>query len=501
MDAPDMTDPRERPRRGGYDPDRAGDRRPQAGPSDVRNMTDPEAERSVLGGVLLHGLEALEVLPEADADDFYDRRHASVFTAARELQRKAHPVDHVTIEAELRRMGKLDDVGGVTFLAELAYSVPSIDRIEHHWRMIRTARVSRESVAALLAVVQDVRDGQLSGEEIHHVTFSTLSRIEVGGKDRGKPMGEIAVAEWHRMNRDMEARAAGQQVSVGVPTGLSFLDHKVGGLPVGVPNILMARPALGKTSYVIAVAEGDYEYGNDIPLIYSNEDQWAGFAMRRLARSSGAAIERIRAANVTQDEWNAMNARISDIARRPEMVILCAGWTVEEIVADVRRRRRRAKAHGTPDGRTVGRLVILDYIQLVPYDHRIFRSTDEGIGHVSKALSQLAQEENIAVMICSQMNRDVERRQSPLPALADLRGSGSLEQDGKLIQAIHYPYNYDHNADEFRKEMHVLKNTLGQTGKYPLFWDPPTATFCDSAMDLARIRGLTSHRHDYGERQ
>lgn len=496
-----MSDPRNKRRRGGeYNPDRYGDRRPPTSPNDMRNMTDPDAERSVLGGVFLHR-DAMQILAEATPDDFYEPRHQSVFAAMVELHAKDQPIDAVTVEAELRRMGKLDMVGGVTYLAELQYSVPSIENTEHYWKMIRKSRVTRESVAAMLAVVQDARDGQLQGEEVISVAVSTLSRIEVGGRERGKSMGEIALLEWERLNKDMEARAEGRQVSIGVPTGFTFLDHKVGGLPIGVPSILMARPAMGKTSYVIAVVEGAYELGNDIPLVYSNEDRWSSFAQRRLARSSGAATERIRAANVTPDEWHAMNQRVSDIAKRPEMIILAAGMSADEICADVRRRRRRAKAVGVGGGRTMGRLTVIDYIQRCRFDRDVYRSAEEAIAQASGAFSQLAQEEDIAVLVCSQMNRDVERREHPEPELADLRGSGALEQDGKLIQAIHYPYHYDRDANEFLKDMYVLKNTQGQPGKYPVYWDPPTQTFCDTEFDLARIRGFTSQRYDYGEGQ
>jgi replicative DNA helicase len=447
----------------------------------------PAAEASILGGVLLRP-EVLALLSTLEPDDFYDPRHKIVFEAIRGLEAASKPIDVVTLETEIERMGKLEAIGGVAFLGELALRVPTADNVEAYAADVVDARVLRDVAVRLSEIVEEIYLDDTSGEEIIHLTNASLMQIRVAAEAPVLTMGQLAATEADRVVADVQARARGELVYAGVPTGVSAIDERCGGNPIGVMTLVIARPATFKTSVAMSFAKAAKTIADMDSLLCSYEDAGLSFGQRALAQETGFATERIRARKL--DAGADLGAFVRGAGRamaRQESFLDCSGWSVEQLVRRVRRENVRRVSLGKPRLRQI----LVDYIQKMPTPEWA-RTRDEGVSHISRVLSTFASTDDLAVVAFCQLNRDVEKRDDHRPRLSDIRDSGSLEQDGKMIYGIYYPCKYDaKNHDESELYMLVLKNAQGAAGgELRLYLDAPTHSIYNSALDYQQARAM-----------
>lgn len=439
----------------------------------------------MLGGILLRN-EVLALLSELETDDFYSMAHKIVFQAVRVLEAKAQPIDVVTIESEVNRVGKLEAIGGVGFLGELALKVPTIENVEAYAKLVIDCRIQRDVMLRLSDIIESGYTGEKDGNALIQDATLALMTIRTGEDTRISTIGDLARDEGERLLADYEARDRGESVYTGVPTGIIGIDSRIGGHPIGVMTIYAARPGQGKSVAAMMVAAAAKRIADMDTLIVSIEDSAQSFGQRALAQESGVSTEHIRARTISRADVTPVLRGMQRAKKtRGEMFVHCPGFEVEEIVRLVRKRNMLRQMRGEKPIRQL----IVDYLQKIKMP-RWARNAEQAVGHISNTLSTLAATDQMAVVSMVQLNREVEKRDDHVPRLADLRDSGQLEQDGKLIFGVHHPWSYDQEAAfEYLWQLYVLKNANGKSQfKLDLYWDRETHSIYDSELDYQQAR-------------
>lgn len=437
---------------------------------------DASAEASILGGILLNN-EVLALLADLEPDDFYHPKHKIVFSAIRDLQAKNEPIDVVTLESHIAARGKLEAIDGTAFLGELALHVPTPDNVEAYQRIVVNHRIKRDVALRLAELQARVHDADTSGEELVSEVQRVMMDVRAGKQTPIVSMGQLAADEAQRFMNDLDARERGEHVFTGVPTGVHALDQRVGGHPIGVMTLYIARPAVGKTTHAMNVCRGAVRgMAGEDSLLCSLEDRDRSFGQRALAQESGIPTERIRARSVAdgyQDYYRRqiMRGAANALRHRTEKFADCTGMEVEDIVRMVRREQAKRAMLGRPRIRQV----VVDYLQKVKWPAWA-RGSEEAVGHISNVLSTWAGTDDLAVVALCQLNRNVESREDHKPRMSDIRDSGRLEQDGKLILGIYYGHRYEpHAYAESHVDLLVIKNAQGASDfEIPLYWDVHT---------------------------
>lgn len=456
---------------------------------DIRGRQLPyseEGEASVLGGIILRN-DALALLDVLEVDDFYDLRHKVVFAAMRNLEASAKPIDVVTLENEISRIGKLDAIGGVAYLGELTLRVPTVDNIEAYAAIVHEKRVTRDVMVLLSNLLDEAYHGESAGDRLVHDVTTALLSVRTGREHPVLTMAALIAQEAQRVTKDMEARARGDVVFAGIPTGIKLIDEKIGGHPLATPTLYIARPGNGKTTIGMHLNRAASAAGED-SLLATYEDRGESFAQRGLAQETGLSTELLRARRIRQDDLVAVAAGWVAAGKRSESILVASGMTAEALV----RRVRRESLMRMHRGQKPIRQLMVDYMQKMPLPEHV-RSVDEGITHNSQVLSTYAVDENAALVLFAQLNRDVEKRDDHRPRLSDIRSSGSLEQDGKTIFALYRPHLYEASKKDpatgaawTPNDLLVLclKNAQGESGfDLKLWWDLKANTLHDTELD------------------
>lgn len=444
-----------------------------------------EAEQGVIGGVLLRP-EVLGHVPDLEVDDFYDLRNRAVWTAMRTLEAARRPIDAVTVEEELERCGRLEAVGGAAYLGEVAMRVPTPENVVDYAAIIRRKASTRQLVVGLTDVIEQVRGG-LEGDDVMTAVDEVLGEQKRRSPLEGETMGAVV----RRVYRDVVARAdriaAGENLWSGIPTGFAPIDDFTGGVPVGVPTWVCGRPSGGKTLTMQNMAENMAAWlpEDEFVLYLSNEDVAESFAYRLLGARSGVPTSRIIRADITDAQSARQLATGANYAVKSRVIFCSIKRRTGEEVARLIRRYRYSQR-----GRKL-RAVFVDYVQKLEWPRRI---TDPvvAIGRNVAALSDAVGDsgDNCALIGGVQLLRSIESRPwnqgGPVPQLADLKGSGDLEQDGKFILGIHHPWSYatqkpdgtriDQRTNEAVErdvlEFHLLKHHNGEArAVFRVRWD------------------------------
>lgn len=393
-----------------------------------------EAEASVLGGVLLRN-DVLAQLDTLESDDFYDMRHRVVWQAMRNLEAKQKPIDVVTLEAEVERQGKLEALDGVAFFGELALRVPTVDNVQEYAEIVIGLSRARQLVLVAADIVERGYEGGLDTEAFISESIGKVTRIDLGKAKRASKVGELVklrVAEYEDIAR---RRAAGEQVVLGLPSGIADLDAKVGGYPIGDLVLVAGRPGMGKTAMLMAAADACSAAGMGVH-VFSPEGGWRMYADRVASRWSGVPVEQLRAARLTAAEMPGIGTALMKGHTRGNWIIdTDSGLSMADVI---RRVRREAKANNT-------KLVVFDYIQIAKRPRGLEHDENAAIDASITAASQAAIADDITYLVGSQLNRKVEERTDKRPQLSDMRGSGSLEERPRLIVS---PYRGAYYYDE-----------------------------------------------------
>jgi replicative DNA helicase len=420
-----------------------------------------EAEASLLGAILIDSDAVVKVADKLTASDFFDPRHRKIYEAVTKLYEKRKPIDVLTLSDQLKSDEYLDSIGGPGYLAELTNFVPSASHADEYAeivaqkamrrRLIKTGQevsgygfdetrelkgLIEESEQRLFEVSgQNVKQSIVSLESILEASFDRLDDLH---KDKGKIRG--------------------------VPTGFKDLDHVLAGLQRSDLFILAARPAMGKTALMLNFAHNVAVLAKEPVLIFSLEMSKEQLVDRLLSMESGVDAWALRTGNLTDADFEKIGQAMGKLSEAPIYIDDSPGITVSDLRT---KSRREAHQHGLG-------LIIIDYLQLMSGGGRYadFGNRVQEISEISRGLKGIARELNVPLMAASQLSRSVESRSPQIPQLADLRESGSIEQDADVVSFI-YREDY-YNPETERKgitDILIKKHRNGPTADVELYFD------------------------------
>lgn len=414
-------------------------------------LASSAAEEALLGAAIVDN----EVLSWADLDRalFCDPRNRAMYDAMVAIAGDGMPIDVVTLENALQRLGTLESVGGVPRISELALATPDSRRAKAYATQLEELRVGRD--LALLAS-QALRD--LEREEPGEV-LSDLMR-KASALDRAKAettfvLGDAVRAEWRRMNDDL---ASGSSPAAMMRTGLAGLDEVVGGLPIGIPSLLGAPPSTGKSALALSIARfaGEHDQG---AAVFTYEDREYTWAQRVLAEASGVPASDIRRRQLDRESLRAVNEAAERMRSIRNVVIEHAHGV--KAYRTIRRARALRRRFGM-------RLFIVDFMQLIPNpDSRQFKTRADAVGENLRLWADFAGEDDVAVLMLWQLTRDFEKSKAP-PHRTDFADSSAAERYGKFNLAIWEPPDA---GDDI--ELVIVKNNNGALGKWRLPFNRP----------------------------
>lgn len=439
-------------------------------PGEGVQPNNQDAERSVLGSMLLEENVLDEMLEQLRAEDFYSSGHRRIFESMARIRAQGNAVDLVTLNDDLKRRGTLEAAGGTLYLTQLIDAVPSAANADHYAHIVEECSVQR---ALIKAGNEMIRDGLNDDKDIEESLSEAERRIYNismrKSEDSLVSISEIvpdAIAEIG----DLIARR-GQLT--GVSTGFRDLDRMTNGLQKSDLIIVAARPAMGKTSFAMNIGQYAAMHDNRSVVVFSLEMSRSQLVSRMLCTEAAVDSQHIKEGTMTDDEMTRL-LNVSGPMQRCRMHIDDTGGAT---VSSIRSKCRRLQAKEGLD------LVIIDYMQLMTGtgNGRKNDSRQQEISDMTRAMKLLARELNVPIILLSQLNRGPEMRQDHTPMISDLRESGSIEQDADMVILLYRPQVYDETADN-TSQIIIAKHRHGPTGTVELAWQGEYTRF----MNIAR---------------
>lgn len=429
-----------------------------------------EAEQSLLGSLLIDKDAIIRIADLVTAEDFYSDKHRMIFESMLELYRKHEPIDLLTLANRLEEKGQLQEVGGRSYIASLSAMVPTSAHIVQYAEIVAKKATLRELIRAAGEISKIAFDEE---EDLPSILDRSEQQLFAISQARQKqafiPINAILNETFDRI--DEMHREKGKLR--GIPTGFTALDELLAGLQRSDLIILAARPSVGKTTFALDIAR-NVAVRSKVPT-----------AIFSLEMSKEQLVDRMLCAEAGVELWKMRNGKLSDRDDADDFprighamgVLSEAPIFIDDFgsanIMDIRTKSRRLQMeHGLG-------FIIIDYLQLMEGRTRSDNRVQE-ISEISRGLKQIAKELNVPVLALSQLNRSVELRQPPIPKLADLRESGSIEQDADIVMFIYREAAHKKDIEFDRKhiaEIHVAKHRNGPTGMRELYFDSQRVCF------------------------
>ncbi|MGB8323607.1 MAG: replicative DNA helicase [Candidatus Acidiferrum sp.] len=430
-----------------------------------------DAERSILGAILLDNSALNTAIEALKTEDFFLLQHRNVFNQMVALGEAQQPIDLVTLSDELHRRGELEASGGAAYLASLADGVPRVSNVEHYARIVKEKAMLRNLVHAANRIQQNALDGEEGADAI---LDDAESKIFALAEDRVKA-GLISVKDIVRDNFERLEKIFREGKSVtGISTGYGELDKLLSGLQPSELIILAARPSQGKTALALNLAENIAIRGGLPVALFSLEMSKESLLQRLVASVAQVDAHKFRSGHLSREDWRRMTEGLGQISSAPLWVDDAGSTSVLEIGAKARRLKRDKGLS----------LVIVDYLQLISGRGR-FNSRQEEVASISRGLKGLAKELQIPVLVLSQLTRAPEREERG-PQLSDLRESGAIEQDADVVMFIYRPNFFNLNATPEERDMAdilIAKQRNGPTDKVKFVFRSRLTRFEEAAPD------------------
>jgi replicative DNA helicase len=432
---------------------------------------DIAAEQSVLGGMLLSKDAIADVVEELKPADFYRPAHETIYDAILDLYGRGEPADAVTVSAELGRRGELSRVGGAVYLHTLLQSVPTAANAGYYARIVREQAILRRLVEAGTRIVQlgYSADGAVD-EIVDRAQAEVYAVTERRSRDDYLPLSQVMEATLD----EIEAIDSRSGELVGVPTGFADLDQLTNGLHPGQMIVVAARPGLGKSTFGLDVARSAAIHHQLPTVIFSLEMSRTEIAMRLLSAESRTHLHHLRTGGMSEEDWNRLARRMGEVSAAPLFIDDSPNLSMMEVRAKCRRLKQRHDL----------RLVVVDYLQLMSMGRR-YENRQQEVSEMSRALKLLAKELEVPVIAISQLNRGAEQRSDKRPQLADLRESGSIEQDADLVILLHREDAYERESPRAGEaDFIVAKHRNGPVDTITVAFQGHYSRFVDMAPAL-----------------
>jgi replicative DNA helicase len=432
-----------------------------------------EFEEAVLGALMLEK-DAYSVVSDIlRPESFYDKIHETIFSSIQDLAIQQKPIDMLTVVEQLKKRGELDQVGGAFYIAQLTGKVVSAAHLEYHARIIAQKHLARELIHFTSSVASKAFDESNDVDDLMQEAESQL--FEISQRNLKKDVQQIDPIIKEAISLIQLAANRSDGLS-GLPSGFRLLDKITSGWQNSDLIIIAARPAMGKTAFVLSMAKSMAVESNIPVALFSLEMSNVQLVNRLIVNVCQIPGSKIKNGQLEQHEWKQLDIKIKDLYNAPIFVDDTPSLSVFELRTKA---RRLVREHGI-------KCIIIDYLQLMNASGMNFGSREQEVSTISRSLKGLAKELNIPIIALSQLNRGVESRvghEGKRPQLSDLRESGAIEQDADMVCFIHRPEYYKIFTDEKgndlvgKAEIIVAKHRNGATGDVLLSFKSEYAKF------------------------
>ena len=410
----------------------------------------PELEKAVLGALMIEK-DAYSLVSEIlKPESFYEHRHQLIYAAITDLAIQQKPIDLLTVTEHLRFMGNLDEVGGPFYITQLSGMMASSAHIEYHARIIAQKYLARELITFTSNIQKKAFD---ETEDVDDIMQEAEGRLfEISQQNMKKDYTQInpVIQEAYEMLRTAAARTDGLS---GLASGFHKLDKMTSGWQNSDLIIIAARPAMGKTAFVLSMAK-NIAVNNKVPVaLFSLEMSNVQLVNRLIVNVCEIPGEKIKSGQLAPYEWGQLDYKIKELYDAPLYVDDTPSLSVFELRTKA---RRLVREHDV-------KIIIIDYLQLMNASGMSFGSRQEEVSTISRSLKGLAKELNRPIIALSQLNRGVENREGvdgKRPQLSDLRESGAIEQDADMVCFIHRPEYYKIYTDEKGNDLHGMAEII-----------------------------------------
>jgi replicative DNA helicase len=425
----------------------------------------------VLGGLMLDDNAWDNISGSLAAEDFYRSDHRIIYRVMAGLVEKNHPLDIITISEALEGIGELENVGGLAYISDLASSTPTASNIHAYAQIVR----ERSTVRSLISVAHEIADSGFNPDGRDSATLIDEAESKVfkisddrpssGGPESVRPLLTRAVERIDVLFRTKGALT-------GISSGFRDIDEMTSGLQPADLIIVAGRPSMGKTSFMMNIAESAAISGESPVLVFSMEMPADSLVLRMLSSLGRIDQTKIRTGQLGDDDWPRLTSAVTLLNDKPLFIDDTAALSPNEIRS---RARRVAREHGK-----LG-MILLDYIQLMQVSGTPENRAGE-ISEISRSLKSIAKEFDCPVIAGSQLNRSLEQRPDKRPIMSDLRESGAIEQDADVIMAIYRDEVYHEDAEKGIAEIIFLKQRNGPIGRKKLAFVGQYTKFEDLAV-------------------
>ncbi|MBR3298667.1 MAG: replicative DNA helicase [Clostridia bacterium] len=435
-----------------------------------------EAERSVLGSVIGpagQSSAADKALEALTAEDFHSAAHRDIFSAMKKLYDSGKSIDLTTLTDVLERDGKLEAVGGNSYLVDLAIAPPSVSNIEHYVEIVTAHSVRRKLMATGNMIAREAVESSKDPKQILDDAERQIYNIAMRKTAEHIPsIGEVYADVYKQIGELMQLKGR----RTGIPTGLADLDELTSGLQRGDLIIVAGRPSAGKSAFAFGIAAHAAIRENANVLIFSLEMPREQIVMRIMSSEAGINMHKLRTGELEADEI----FRIADQFNTVGEANMLIDDSPLATVAEIRSKCRRVQAQQGLD------IVIIDYLQLMQSASRRDSRVLE-VAEMTRGLKMIARELNVAIILLSQLSREPDKRKDHMPLMSDLRESGSIEQDADVIMMLYRPATYLETQEAMEGDntsyINVAKHRNGATASIKVMWVPEIARYTNYAGD------------------
>ncbi|HJT17377.1 MAG TPA: replicative DNA helicase [Thermoanaerobaculia bacterium] len=428
----------------------------------------PDAERAVLGSILINNNAFYRVITLIDTEDFFRDAHRSIFATMRTLADQSREIDTLTLKEELGKRAQLEQVGGSAYISSLSDGIPDVANVERYARIVKEKSMLRRLIVMGNSVMRAALDAPSEPGDVLNIAEQSLYKIAEGSIDRGF----VALDRITRKNMEAieQLQHAGKLIT-GIPTGYDRFDEFTSGFQSQDLIIIAARPSMGKTSFMMNIAESiaipDKTGQPRVPshgrlysvAVFSLEMSKEQIGLRMLSSESGVSNHLIRSGMLSERNWRDLAEASARLAKAKIYVDDTPGLDVMEMRAKARRLKMEAGVD----------IIMIDYLQLMAVKGKV-ESRNQEISQISRGLKAVAKELNVPLISLSQLSRRPEQRTGDhRPQLADLRESGSIEQDADLVAFIYRDEVYNKDTEEKGiAEIIIAKQRNGPIGDFKL---------------------------------
>lgn len=422
---------------------------------------DLVAEQSVLGAVFISPDSIITLADVLTPDDFYKPANKIVFKTMLSLLEKGEPIDATTMVSALTNQGDISNIGGINYVVELVNSTPTSKNVEHYAKLVKEKASLRKVIAELSESLSSAYQGDISINEIIEKTEKSI--LDISNQNVGNGFRNVAdIIDTHM--QIVEKRSETDGVVTGLSTGFVGLDKITTGLHEDNLIILAARPAMGKTALALNIAKNIATKEKKPAIIFSLEMGAEDLIERMIASEGSVPAYHLKTGNLNADEWRRVIQAQKNLYDAPIFVDDTAGIRISEIRSNARKLSQEMGGLG---------VIVIDYLQLITGSKG--ENRQQVVSEISRELKILAKDLKVPVIALSQLSRAVEQRQDKRPMLADLRESGSIEQDADIVAFLYREAYYQKEQADSQEannvtELILEKNRHGSLGTVKLYF-------------------------------